>query len=147
LSSISQHVEDAVGLFDLALSFAGDAEAVAETMAQIAAFHGLACYHYRHHLISQSGLDIMEVMRFVYRLTERVVVLNSKAYGGSVSTRLEIETLSNAPPGKQLFLVDMGGVELHFPMHNVVRHSGLGSEVAMSIVEAASPLRPGRVLP
>jgi len=137
LSSETQRFEDAVGLFDLAISFSTDGEALAHCFADFVEFHGLTCYHYSRHLLRQSGLQIDAIMRFVYLQINPVVVLNTPEYGQSRSTRFEIEILENAPAAKSICIVELGGAPLKFQSHNLQRYSNLDSDIAFALVEIA----------
>ncbi len=63
-------IEDAVGLFAMALSFASDA--VANEAAVVTAFcdfHSLRCYDYRRLQARQWGLSVWDLEEFIYLST------------------------------------------------------------------------------
>ena len=129
-----RHIEDAVGLFAIALSFASDAVGPAQTIADFADFHGVRCYDYRRFTARQSGLSIEAVEAFVYRTARRVVVLNSSGYLESEATRYEFEVIRRAESTGELIVVELGGRILDLGLRSAQHFSGFSSRIALELV-------------
>jgi len=127
-------IEDAVGIFDIAISYAADAEPFALKLAAFADFHGLRCYHYKQFLARQSGLDIRAVMAFVYSTAPQIVIFDSPLYGVSPATRFERAVIARCPIERRISIVAMGGSGVTFPDHDISSYARYSDQVALAIV-------------
>src|SRR3954463_13739800 len=86
-------IEDAVGLFAMALSFASDGSKEAGVLVAFCDFHGLRCYDYRRFQARQWGLSVWEVEEFVYLTAPQATVFNSPGYLRSEHTIHEFDLI------------------------------------------------------
>lgn len=128
-------LESRIGIFDLAISFASDAEQGAESIHSYADAYTLRCYKYDKHLVNQSGCSLTSIMRFVYRNANAVIVLNSPLYLKSSATRFEWQVLTEEFEGNSVFVVNMGGKPLMALGQRLSHFDGLTDRVAMEIMK------------
>lgn len=115
-------IETSIGLFDIAISHASDTIQLSRTLAKFATAYGLTCYSYINMQVDQLGLDIVEVMKFVYSVTPRFIILNSQLYQASDATKLEYNTICETQKTVSVIVLEMGGRELLFPSRCNVRY-------------------------
>ena len=102
-------IESVVGFFDLAISFSEDAEAYSEHISRMSRYLGLRCYDYRLYSDVQYGIDIFDIMDFVYSTTPRVVVLNSPNYRSTKPTQFEFDVISREAQRLDISVFELGG--------------------------------------
>lgn len=108
----SADVERRIGVFDIALSYASDVSEESKIAREFLSFHGLRCYRYEDLLAAQLGLDIYEVMQFVFRTTQSVLILNSLSYRSSHATRFEFDIISDRAEQLSIYCFCCGGQDL-----------------------------------
>jgi hypothetical protein len=109
---LTREIERKIGLFDVAISFSGDQIDLAETIRDICTFHGLRCYLYVDFVENQSGLDILEIMRFAFGTTKICFVINSMRYRATEFTVFEWEILSKRLGAGSTIVIELGGEPL-----------------------------------
>ena len=132
--TFDRNVEDAVGLFAMALSFAPDGGDEATVVAAFCDFHGRRCYDYRRFQARQWGLSVWEVEKFVYLTTPEVTVFNSPSYLCSEHTIHEFDLICASTALCRLVSVELGGPPLpsiNLPIESIHVFS---SEAALRIV-------------
>lgn len=132
-----------IGIFDVALSFASDAEREAEALHSYAEGYSLRCYKYDRHVVAQSGFSLEDIMRYVYRSTKVTVVMNSPLYRKSSATRFEWKVLTSEFSGESIFVVDLGGASLEALAHRLRHFSSLTDRAAMEVMRRAGRTRDG----
>lgn len=108
----SVDVERRIGVFDIALSYAWDVSGESKIAQEFLSFHGLRCYRYEDLLAAQLGLDVHEVMQFVFTTTQSVLILNSPTYRVSHATRFEFDIISDRAEQLNIFCFSCGGQDL-----------------------------------
>lgn len=134
LLTYDRRIEDSIGIFDLALSFASDASQDANVLSAFAQFHNIRCYHYQNHVVEQSGLDIWAVMRYVYASSRRIAIVNSPLYRKSKSTKFEHRVIARRLAPVRLYIVECGGQPIRFTRHAALTFSSISNETALNIV-------------
>jgi hypothetical protein len=131
-------VEDAVGLFVLALSFASDGEEEATLLAGFCDFHELRCYDYRRFQARQWGISVRDVETFVYLTTPQVIIFNTPGYLRSEHTVQEFELIRRSAALKRLVSVELGGRPLPSTSSPIEPAQGFSSESALNIIRRSA---------
>ena len=105
-------VEDAVGIPDVAISFASDGDAHATLVVQFLEFHSVSVYDYRQNKIRHLGQDIFEVMGFAFSHARGCVILNTPLYGRSAATKFERKVISQRTKPYSLAIFELSGNEI-----------------------------------
>ena len=108
-----KEIEDSIGLFDIALSFSSDCNKEACLLSKMAKFRGLKCYDYRNYSSDQFGINIYDIMGFVYSLTGRVVILNSPDYRSTRATKFEFDAIYSSSLSQSITIFQLGGSPLN----------------------------------
>ncbi|GBR21890.1 hypothetical protein [Komagataeibacter nataicola] len=135
-AAFDKAVEDAVGLFEVALSFASDCGEEAKVMEAFCDFHGMRCYDYRRFQERQWGLSVWTVEEFVFLTTPLVIVFNSPGYLQSEHTVHEFGLIRRSTGLRRLVSVELGGSQL--PPMDVPAHSlqGFSNKIALRIIHS-----------
>lgn len=137
MSSLSKKIEDRIGLFDIAISFADEVKSTAEITTRIFAAQHIRAYHYLDHLADQAGLDIYSVMDFVFSASPYLLILNSPGYLSTKFTLYEFEAIRRNTAA-HVYVWDLGGRGLALPANLRVSHLS-GSSTAM-LIEMATKM-------
>ena len=129
-------IETSIGLFNIAISHASDTIQLSRTLAKFATAYGLTCYSYINLQVDQLGLDVVEVMKHVYSVTPRFIVLNSQLYRTSYATKLEYNTICEIQKNVSVVVLEMGGRELIFPSRCNARYvKDLGNSEIIQVMK------------
>jgi hypothetical protein len=134
LGASDKAIEDAVGVFAMALSFASDGGKEATVLAAFCDFHNLRCYDYRSFQARQWGLSVQDIEKFVYLTSPQVTVFNTPGYLFSQHTVQEFDLIRRSAALQRLVSIELGGHPLPsigLPIESI---QGFSSEVALSIV-------------
>lgn len=131
-------VENSVGIYKIALSFASDAEEEARSIFQFCNHYEVSCYWYRSNVVRQSGLDVFDCMRFVYATSSNVVILNSPGYRASAATRFEFENIMKRSCEGQIHILSLGGSELITAGGNIFQASFTADNIIKLLLEVRS---------
>lgn len=130
-----KNIEDAVGLFAIALSFASDGGKEATTLASFCDFHDIKCYEYRRFQARQLGMSLRSVASFIYLTTPNVIVFNTPDYLHSQHTVQEFELIRRSAELRRLVIIELGGRQLPLINLPVEVIQGFSSEAALGIIQ------------
>lgn len=131
-------VETEIGIFDLAISFSSDAESLANDILTFMQFYRLKCYHYLPYVEDQVGLNLYEIMSYVFNKTNAVIVLNSPRYCKTNATKFEYNIICERIDFISIFCIELGGGNLNFNGKIVTSYGNSGTD---NIIQIANTLR------
>jgi len=132
-----REVEESIGLFDIALSFSSDCNKQSSILARTAKFRGLKCYDYRDYSADQFGINIFDIMSFVYSNTDRIVILNSPEYRLTRATKFEFDTISNNSLLQNISVFQLGGPSLDLAPKKFQEIHSFGDPEILSVTHPA----------
>ncbi len=126
-------IERSIGLFDIALSYSGDAAAPASRIDAMSRFQGLRFYNYVNYVGDQFGYDIFEIMRFVYSHCEVSVLLNSANYRQTLPTQFEFSQIKRSTSLRAAYVVELGGPKFELRNADVYHIDSLSDDAILEI--------------
>lgn len=136
-----REIEDALGIFDISLSYSSDGRATALSLAEYCRFYQMRCYDYEKYLAQQAGFDIWRVMDFVYRTSGTVIIINSFGYLKTEATRYEMEVARRRKSTDRTILLDLGGDIDVLAGGHVLRYQNFSNDVAIEIMRHAKMVK------
>jgi hypothetical protein len=101
--------DERIGFYDLAISFASDANEYASVISQFANYYDIKCYFYIERIFEQYGLNIYETMEIIYRKTPNIAIINSNLYYKSSATIFEYDIIRSRNGNLSTYIFQNGG--------------------------------------
>jgi hypothetical protein len=93
----------------------------------------MKCYDYRDYSKDQYGINIFDIMRFVYERTNKVVILNSPEYRTTSPTEFEFDTIRNSTLIQEISVFQLGGAPLDLQPKNFCEIHKFGDAEILSV--------------
>lgn len=135
--SLVKKIEDSIGVFDVAISYASDGDRFALLVNQFAAYYDLRCYDYQEFTRNQLGIfQVSSIMEYIYTRTNKIIIINTEGYRDSSSTEEEYNYMLNTNKQLSIYVFELGGDKIDLPNHKVEHFSKFANDALLSVLSS-----------